>query len=448
LPIHEKKILFETVMNSRFRFLALIGLWFCFVPAHNAQAQSGVLTLEECFAKSMATNESLAIRKEDIHIAEAHTLQAWGTVLPHVDVRASELLQDTQTTASGDESVGGTFTRRSRPEVAVTLRQPLFQGLREFQALKVAGAEKNRNTFQWDSARQSLLGDVTKAYYVVLELERELSILQSIRGTLGQRIHEMQTRIQVGKSRETELFTNRSQLSSSEAEIAKTRGDILAARQTLAFLIGQDEVTERLKDDFPVPAQTPPLTSFLQKKTDRPDIAAARENERLAKGQWKYEKGARLPRVDMEANYYPYRVGFLSDIDWDVTFNLNLPVFQGGTTRGRIKEAKAAFQQSCLGHEETVRRSETEVKRAYYNLVAAKSREGALSRAEQLSGWNYGAQTKEYELGLVNNLDVIQSLSDWQSRRLEHNLSHFETKLAYLELLLAAGDMPPKELRR
>ncbi len=435
-------------MNPKFRFLLFLCVLSCgFLEVREVRAEQDVLTLEECFAKSLSRNESLAIRKEDIHIAEAHALQAWGTALPRIDVRASELLQDTESANNGGESVGDTFTRRSRPEVAVTLRQPIFQGLREFQALKIAGAEKKRNTYQWDRAKQSLFGDVTRAYYVVLELERELSILQSIRGALASRIHEMQDRIRVGRSRDTELFTNQSQLSASEAEIARTQGNILSARETLGFLIGEESVTQRLRDQFPVPAHTPALSSFLEKKTGRPDLAASSENLKLSKGQWNYEKGARLPTVDMTANYYPYRVGFLKDIDWDVTFNLNLPVFQGGTTRGRIREAKAEFQQTRLGHQENLRRADMEVKQAYYKLVAAKARENALQRAQSLSGSNYTAQTKEYNLGLVNNLDVISSLSDWQSRRLEHNLAHYETKLAYLQLLLAAGDMPPKEMQ-
>lgn len=411
-------------------------------------AWAETLTLRESFEKALTRSESLAIQEQDIRVAESHVMQAWGTALPHLSVNASEFIQDTSVGTSGGgttggESVNNTFLRRSRPEVAVTLQQPLFQGLREFRALKVAGAEKRKNSLEWERARQLLFGDVAHAYYVVLELEKELNILQSIRGTYQKRIGELQDRIRLGKSRESELLTVQSDLASNQAEIERVKGDILAARDSLGFLVGE-EITSRLTDEFPVPGRGPSLDSFLSARNARPDLGASGEAVKLAKGQLDYEKGGRLPRLDMEANYYPYRVGFQKDIDWDLNFKLNVPIFQGGATKGRIREAAAELKQSELGHEEKDRRAELEIRKAYHNLKSAQAREAALRLAESKSGANYEAQTKEYGLGIVDNLAVLNALREWQTRRLETNLAHFQTKLEYLGLLLAAGTLPPK----
>lgn len=427
-------------MKARF---VPIALALC-LAASGAGAENGVLTLRESFERALTRSETLAIDEQDIKIAEAHYLQALGTVLPHIEVRANELLQDTAPVSGGDTGVGQTFTRRSRPEVAVNLRQPLFQGMREFSALKASSAEKIRNTYQRDRARQILFGDVARAYYTVLELEGEQKIQQSLRATLRKRVEDLKNRINLGKSRESELLTTEAGLAQNEANLEGTNGLILSARDYLGFLVGEP-VTARLVDEFAVP-KIAGLETYLDQGNRRPDVNATKEQIRLSQGRLDYEKGGRYPTLDLEANYYPYRVGFLSDIDWDLNFALTIPIFKGGATRGLIREAAAGLKQSELSHEENRRKADVEIRQAYHELQSARLREAALRKAEKKYGADYSTQIEEYNLGLVNNLDVLQSLRNWQESRLETNRSHYETKLEYLGLLIATGDVPPKEL--
>ena len=413
----------------------------CLFPA--VWAGDGVLTLRECFEKALHQSETLGIREESIRIAEAHYLQALGTALPRLNVKATETIQDTEG-ASGDGEVGRTFTRRSRPEVAVTLRQPLFQGLREFRALKVSSAEKQKNVFELDRARQLLFFDVARAYYTVLELEEEKGILQSIRGTFRKRIEELKERVRLGKSRESEILTTESQVASLEAELERVKGSVKTAREMLGFLTGEP-AEAKLTDEFRVPPSVKPLEGYVASLTSRPDLSASQEAVRLARGRVSYEKGGRFPTLDLEANYYPYRVGFLSDIDWDLLFTLNIPIFQGGATKGRIREAQALLKQSELSRQEADRRAETDLRQAYHDLATARSREAALRRAEAKAAANYRTQSEEYRLGLVNNLEVLQALRDWQERRREANVSHYEIKLAYLQLLITSGELSMEE---
>lgn len=410
--------------------------------AHAAET----LTLEEAFLRAYTRSETLEIREQDIRIAEAHYLQALGTVLPQVQVSASELIQDTAPVAGGGDAIGQTFTRRSRPEVAVNLRQPLFQGLREFNALKVSGAERLRNTHQRDRARQILFADVARAYYTVLELENELRILQNLRSTLLKRATELKGRIDLGKSRPSELLTTESETASIEADLEGTKGRILTARDYLGFLVGE-AATERLVDEFSVPSQSKigKVETYLPRGDERPDLNASEEAVRLAKGRLDYEKGGRYPTLDFEGNYYPYRVGFQKDIDWDVNFLLTVPIFKGGATRGRIREAAALHKQSELAHDEALRRAELEIRQAYNKLATSRAREAALRRAEMKAGANYRSLGEEYGLGLVNNLELLQSLRDWQQKKIAANRAHYETKLEYLGLRVAIGDLPTQE---
>lgn len=429
-------------MKVRIGAIAIVALLLGAAPARG----EGTLTLKESYEKALARSETVAIQEETIRIAEAHYLQALGTVLPHVNVIGTEIIQDTGGGiggGAGGGSVDTTLTRRSRPEVAVQLVQPLFQGFREFRALKAASAEKRQNKLLTERARQTLFSDVAQAYYTVLEVEQQRDIQNSLRGTLSKRTGELQERIRLGKSRGSELLTTEAEIANVEADLEQTKGLIATSRDYLAFLIGEP-VTQKLVDEFKTPAKLPPVTAYIDTLTSRPDIGASQQSVRIAQGRLDYQKGGRYPTLDFVGNYYPYRVGFLKDIDWDLTFTMNIPVFQGGATRGLIREAAAQLDQAKLSDSLTARQAEMDVRRAYDNLKYSRSQEAALRRAESKSGQSFQAQQDEYRLGLVNNLDVLVSLRSWQQQRLETNLAYFTTKLNYLNVLVASGDLPPK----
>jgi outer membrane protein len=416
----------------------IVALLFLYAPSQAQEKES--LTLEQCFQETLQQSESFAIQEETIRIAQAHYWQALGQVLPHFEMNASNRFQDTSEIES-DNGVGSTFTRSSTPSVALTLRQPLFQGLREFRSLSIAQSEQKKNSLETERAEQLLFLDVAQAYYTVLELEKELEILESMRETLQKRAQELQERIRLGKSRQSESLNMESELASTEGEIEKMRGAAQAARDWLSFLRGK-ESSQKLADEFQTPARLPEIETYLSSLTSRPDLDAADHAVKLAQGELLYEKGARFPTVDVEGNYYLYRIGFYEEIDWDVLFSLNFPIFTGGETKGRILEAKSGLRQAQLTQQELLRRSDTEVRQHYHNLAASQSLEAALERAESHGAANYQAQAEEYRLGWVDNLDVLQALRDWQEKRRELNQAHYQTKLDYAQLKVATGEAP------
>ncbi len=399
------------------------------------------LSLMECYRQSLETSEALGIREEDIHVASAHYLQALGTVLPQLNATGSETIQDTKNNSS---SVSGTLTDHRRHTTALSVTQPLFQGFREFSALKISHVEKEKNQFLVQHARNQLFADVAKAYYTILALEDELSIQQSILSSLNSRKMELKERVSLGRSRESDQMSTEAQAASAQAEIERLKGLVQNSRDMLGFLIGKP-VTEKLMDEFPVPSKQKPIEDYLADLNARPDVEATQAQAKLAKGQLNYEKGGLLPKADFIGNYYPYRSGFQKDIKWDVNFNVTFPIFDGGTTYGLIQESKAALKKAELTHQESSRQAELELRQAYNTLTSSLKQLWALKNAAAKAQTTFTLLTEEYRSSLVNNLDVLDALHNWQERRLEASLAFFQTKLNYLNLIIASGKNPGDE---
>ena len=404
-------------------------------------AGENILTLHQAYQYALVQSESLAIQNETIKVAEAHYLQALGEVLPRLDANASEFVQDTSGNSASGSSVTSTLTRRSKPEVALTMTQPLFQGFREFRAVKIAHVEKQKNRLATERAKQLLFADVAKAYYIVLELEAEMRIQKSILSTLAKRWIELKERVALGQSRESEFLSTESEVASTKAKQEKLKGQIEAARDMLGFLVGK-KLTEKLIDEFSTPQRVPSLATYQAMLVNRADLNAAVAETKLARGQLNYNKGELFPDLDVTGNYYPYRTGYQEDIKWDVNFTMSVPLFSA-STYGNIKEASAELKQTKLKEQESNRTAILELTQAYHHFFASQAESKALKIAEKKAEAHYISLEKEYRLNGVNNLDVLQGLQEWQERRIQFNLAFFQTKLYYLDLLIASGQELP-----
>ena len=96
----------------------------CIVAIVARSAAAGPsLDLRACYDLAAQHSDTVAISAEEIFAAQARYLQTLGDVLPTISAQATEFLQQ----RSGDATLSNSFTRRHRPEVVVTLTQPLFQ---------------------------------------------------------------------------------------------------------------------------------------------------------------------------------------------------------------------------------------------------------------------------------------------------------------------------------
>lgn len=399
------------------------------------------LTVQKAFEAALRRSESYAIREEEIKAAEGRYYQALGTVLPHLTASGSEIVQDTSGLNLGGDAFSSSFVRKSRPEVAITLTQPLFQGFREFKALSASRADRKKTELEVERARQLLFAEVVQLFLLTRELEEESSILISQKGVLERRIVELGGRIRLGKSRNSELLSAKSQDSLLEAEIARVQGQRSVAGETLNFLTGlSGEQKLALPEDPISPLES--LENYLVRGGNRPDRTASQFAVQLSEAKLVSERAHYFPSLNLEANYYPYRVGFQDAIDWDLLFTLQFPLFEGGNSWGLVKEAKARLKQAELAESESGRRVELEIREAYHNLETSRNEVLALEKAEQNASKNYEAQNREYRSGLVNNLEVLQSLREWHEIRRQANRGRHRALLNAYRLKLAMGELP------
>jgi outer membrane protein len=391
------------------------------------------LTLDEAFALSLRRSETLAVSSAAVAEAEARIEELGSVVKPRVSFRASEIYQD-KGDFVGSESASA---RRSRPQVNLNAHQSLFSGFREFLALKAARRQGESAALELRRAEDLLYLDVAQAYLNLLGVEKEIITRSSATAISQKRVQELQSRERLGRSRKSELLAAQAQLAQLEADIKRARGQEDVSQELLRFFTGVEEYID--PEDVVLPSAEA-LDSFLSRALSRPDVQARESDLMSEKLSVDISRRQRWPTIGLDANYYFKRPsGAQENIDWDTQLTLDLPLYTGGAVRADIRQAAASQSSAEQRLSLARRRAELEVRTAHRTLISSLGILEAFDKAAGLSEANAQAQQADYRLGLVTNLEVLESLNSLQNIRLRREQARLEAVLARVRLEVAAG---------
>lgn len=427
------------------RRIFIIVMLLCCTIVEAAESVHGIVDLDEAFLMAVRRSETLQMKEEDIAQAAAKYKQILGGVLPQITFKASEMIQHTpESDIIANPAVSSTFIRRSTPYTALNLTQPIFAGFKEWRAMSASKATQSRTRHEKNRAAQLLYQDVAQSFYAVLQLKHDANILRTQKNALASRVAELRERVAVGRSRVSEVAAAEAQLANVQAWLAETEGLHATAWEMLEFLTGITATQTALRDPF-VHDGHATLDHYLSHSESREDVLAARSAIDEARGNLGVARAGHYPTIGASANYYPYRVGFYEPIKWDVTFSMSFPLFLGGTVNAQIQEAKSKLAASHLNEQLAVRQSEKEIRQAHATWRSSLEQARAYAHAATKNRVNFEAQSFDYQTNLVNNLEVLQALSNWlESERKANQLRH-QSRMNYVQLLVAAGKIPTLE---
>lgn len=408
------------------------GGWLLMIPAAVGAAEPG-FTLDDCFQAALKQSETLAGQTEQINQAEARYSQALAAVLPNFSLNGAY--------GYAQEKAGPAASQTVAKLSAV---QPLFRGFREYAALRQSGNLITAEKEAWHWAGLQLYRDVAEALYTLQSLETEHAHLEIQLRLYDQRIKDLQDRVRIGRSRDSEVLSVQAAQAALQAQDQEQQGLVSVARDLMAFLTGLPRDSQ-YQNPPPFAMAVEPLETCLGRLGGRPDIAAARAQAEANREAVGIAGGGHWPEVDASGNYYLYEQGVSPEDAWDAQVALTLPLFQGGAVSARTKEAQAQFRQSELTLRRLTRLAEQEIRSEYATLQSALAQRAAWEKASGLAHKNYLAVLREYNLGLATNLDVLKALADDQDILRSADRSGFAVWIAFSRFQAAAAIAPIRE---
>lgn len=397
-----------------------------------AAAAERPLTLDEAYRLSLARSEELVMRGADYDVLVAQAQEIMSRAKPSVSLKGTESIQDIPAGSSG------LFLQRYREQAWLTGHQPLFSGFREFLAYRSAREAGEAGRLRLERAKHLLYQDVARAYLDLLSAREEIRIRDALLTITEERLKDLAQRLKVGRSRRSELLAAEAQHAQAAADQEQSRATERSAQFRLRFLTGLEEAVAPA--DLGGAPAAPALDGALARVRTRPDVEARRLEASAAERNIKVASRRRWPELGLDANYYLKRPPSFTDrVKWDVLITGTIPLYGGGETTALVRQQEARARAAAAASEQAARMAELETRTAHDELAAAAGVVAALEKAAAAAEANAAAQSEDYRLGQVTNLDVLGGLNSLQQARLLSSRARLDAWWARARLEVAAG---------
>jgi outer membrane protein len=326
---------------------------------------------------------------------------------------------------------------------SVTLTQPIFRG-RDWVALRASEAQVRAGEKALLAAEQSLMLQVSVAYFQVLSARANERIALSKKDLLKKTLEQAEAFLKEGVGDITTVKEAKARLDAAESDLIGARNAVRVANQTLKRLthgpVGVLRDVRPFEPHGPVPDRVEPWVQAAMK--NQPLLLEAREQLQISGNQIEIARRARWPRLDLETGY-SYSKGSLLPSEEarvaEIGLAFVLPIFQGGEIRARTRQAEAqalAKQYRLENLEDQVR---LDVETNFLRLKDSVAQLKATAQAVDSARISMEATRKGYEVGTRSFIDLFDSIQNLASARRNYYLALYNHVLSRVRLKAAAG---------
>ena len=401
------------------------------VPTGTATAQPVALTLLDAIKRSLEHNLGLLNAEEGVNRADGSRWTALADLLPNVSGRIAENRQTVNLAAYGFPLPAGAPSLVG-PFNIFDARVTLSQGILDFRALNSSRAESHRLAaarLNVKSARDLVVLVSGNLYLESLAAQARVESATAQLQT-AQAVFDQATRLKEGGMvagidvlrAEVQLGTERLRLTASRNSLELTK---LQLARVIGLPAGQTFTLSADIPDVPFPEMTIEQALDRAYKT-RPDFLAALERLRAAEADRQSAVGEWLPSVRVNADYG--RIGHTpgdSQATYSVSTSLNVPIFNGGRTRGRVMQADADLRMRRAEVEDLKSGIDFSVRSTFLELQASNEQLKVAARSRDLAGQQVAQARDRFTAGVASNIEVVQAQESVASSSEQYISAHY-----------------------
>jgi outer membrane protein len=385
-------------------------------------------------------------------------VQARAAMLPQINGSAGvsrtfpqgdSTVIDTDGDGIPDTSVGneGATTRR----FGVDADQMVFDFGR-INTLRSQRAISRAADFQLDSAGDDLVTRTSQAYFNVLVAMETLAAAEAQEAALKKQFDFADKRLEVGLAPITDVHEARAQYDAARANTIVVRNALEDAYQALTEITGQPiRNLKALPQDFqPQLPSSQGVDEWIAAAIENnPDLKAQEYLLQSADADIQTTRAGHLPSLYLGASYSDSKTvsGGSSFGDGDgnrggtLSLNLSVPIFSGGATSSRVRQAIAQRDVTQDQLEQLRRGLVRNTRNAYQTLVAGVSEVEARKAAVFSARSAYEASQVGLEVGTRTVLDVLVNQQTLFNAEREYALARYNFLQNRLLLEQAAGSL-------
>lgn len=334
-------------------------------------------------------------------------------------------------------------------DVGLSLDQPLYRGGRTTADVAAARSTISSQELLLIAQEQDILRDAAISYMDVLRDKALVELSQSTRDVISRELEATQDRFDVGELTRTDVSQAQARVARADAEIVTAVGNLNASKARFEEVTGmpaenlvQPDVTLVIPQDLEA--------AELNAEQNSPLILASVFAHRASEEDIDGVYGELLPEVGFASTWgrvYDPSPGLVDDqTSSTIGVRATFPLYEAGSVRSRVREAKHTANQRYIEILETRRQVRQQIVSNWADLQAARAE--ILSRKAQVEASAVAQEgvTQETELGARTVLDVLDANQELLDARVALVTAERNEVVARFSLLSTLGSLTPETL--
>jgi outer membrane protein TolC len=414
---------------------------------HSEDSPKKTVSIDEATQKAIGDSPQLDQTRAQAERAKWERLESLSGFLPSVTLGGHwYFLERTPYFNLGFGSTSITSLGPASPwyDGEVSVKVPLFDGLRNFDRLDAAGKQGHAATLQVDWGTYQLRQQVRLAYNAVLEAKQLAIVANEDVKDLEDHRRLIQDQIRAGVSTRVDTLRVDSQLSFANSERTNAEDEIKIRLRQLAELMGEQFDDRDVTGKLPIPSDSDLRAIESATLGSRYDIDALALTAEAASDQQRAASKWWVPTLSLVGNYDAYSSQALKLTAYTIGVSMSVNIFDGLVSYSRSKEAIQSERIADKAETQSRLQAETDFetyrRRYRYNLERYRARVDDVARATETVrlarvGFKAGTQTN------TDVLDAEQDLFNARSNEVQAQYGALEN-LVRFELALGRNISP------
>jgi len=438
-------------------------IYFQFSPRDIAMTRmlftllAALLSAKSAFSQDLLETYQLALKNDpDYKSSDINKLttaeiksQSIAQMLPNLSFNANSSRNRLESTSF----LGTNLQHYWDHKLGFNLKQPVFHWDHWIQLdqadNKIAQAEA-----QFQAKQQNLIRRTAEAYFNILAAQDNLEFSISEKKSIEKQLEQAKQRFDVGIIAITDVYEAQAGYDRAVASEIEAQNQLDNSKEALREIIGENAADlNGLQARIPLSPPAPDdLSSWSNAAESNNFSVVAQFNQaEYIRKTVDLQQSKHLPTLDIVAQYSEQdsgnRYGLRGDNE-SVGLQFNLPLFEGGGTSSRTRQAEHEYEAAKEELIKVKRSVNRGVKDAYRGVVSSISRVNALEATSKSAEKAVEAAEAGFEVGTRTMVDVLTEQRNLYKAKSDYARSRYDYLINGIKLKEAAGSLSEQDLQQ
>lgn len=395
----------------------------------------------------------LAAKYEYLAALDARA-QSRSALLPNIklDVFARQVTQDNNSTTVG--STNTTTDDFDAEGYSLSLTQSIYNH-DLYLKLEQTDLSIASSTAVYAAQKQDLILRVAEAYFNVLAAIDNLTFAKSETEAISKQLEQTKQRFKVGLIAITDVKESQAQYDLSVAANIQAKNSLSTSKEALFSIIGEAPNSLRpLSKSFPLLTPEPANINKWVNTSKQNNLAlkSAQYAYEIEKKQISINRSGHYPSLNLNVSHEDITTD--SDTlnneneDTRITLNLSIPIYSGGLTQAKTRQAIAQKERRKALREKVMRNTIKQARDSYLGITTSIAQVRAFKQALISTQSAYEATQASFEAGSRTSVDVLAALQEQYRAERDYAQSRYNYILNILRLKQAAGILSAQDVAK